>query len=59
MSVYIKILPGVKVRVSKRGLRWSAGPRAARLYVGAGGPWGVQRLGPVSVYCGLGRRRRR
>ncbi len=27
MAVYIRIFPGLKVRVSKRGLRWS--PRAA------------------------------
>src|SRR6266566_7642054 len=25
MAVYIRILPGLKVRVSKRGLRWSLG----------------------------------
>jgi len=38
MGLYVKILPGVKVHVSRRGLRWSLGPRAARLLVGAGGP---------------------
>jgi len=37
MGLYIRIFPSLKVRVSKRGLRRSLGPRAARLHVGAGG----------------------
>lgn len=38
MGVYVKLAPGVRVRISRRGLRWSLGPRAARLHVGVGGP---------------------
>ena len=32
MGIYIRLTPGLKVRVSRRGLRWAIGPRAARLH---------------------------
>lgn len=59
MSVFIKILPGVKVRLGRRGARWAIGPRAARLQVGAGGPGDSTGAGPVSWYRPIRRRRRR
>ncbi len=32
MGIYIRLTPGLKVRVSGRGLRWAIGPRAARVH---------------------------
>ena len=59
MGIYIRLAPGVKVRLGRRGTRWSLGPPAARLHVGAG-PAGVStEAGPVTFYRRLGRRRRR
>ena len=59
MGIYIRLAPGVKVRLGRRGARWSLGPRAARLHAGAG-PAGVStEAGPVTFYRRLGRRRRR
>lgn len=59
MGIYIRLAPGVKVRLGRRGTRWSLGPRAARLHAGAG-PAGVSTgAGPVTFYRRLGRRRRR
>jgi hypothetical protein len=59
VSVYLKIAPGVKIRIGRRGLvRWSLGPRAARLHTGGGYPPGVSTgAGPVTWYRSLRRRR--
>jgi len=59
MSVYIRLAPAVKVRVSKRGLRWAIGPRAARVHVGAGGPGVSTGAGRWTWYKPLRRRGRR
>lgn len=59
MSLYLRIAPGVKVRVSRRGLRWSLGPREARLHFGAGGTGVSTGAGPWTAYRRLGRTGRR
>jgi hypothetical protein len=59
MGVYIRLMPGVKVRITRRGVRWGLGPRAARLHVGAGGSGVSTGAGPFSLYHSLRRRRRR
>lgn len=59
MGLYLRLLPGVKVRVTKRGTRLYLGPRAARIHLGAGGPGISTGAGPVSFYQPLRRRRRR
>jgi hypothetical protein len=58
MSIFIRLTPGLKVRVSRRGLRWAIGPRAARLHAGAGGTGVSTGAGPFSLYRSLHRRRR-
>ena len=40
MGTYARPSRLLKVRITGRGARWSTGPRAARLHVGAGGPGG-------------------
>ncbi len=59
MVVYLRLAPGLKVRITRRGLRWGIGPQAARLHVGAGGTGVSTGAGPFSLYRGLRRRRRR
>ncbi len=59
MGLYIRIFPSLKVRVSKRGLRRSLGPRAARLHVGAGGTGISTGAGWWTWYKPLRRRSRR
>lgn len=59
MGIYLRLLPGVKARVTRRGVRWGIGPRAARVHFGAGGPGVSTGAGPFSVYRGLRRRRSR
>jgi len=60
MSVYLRLAPGVKVRIGRRGTRWSLGPRAARLHTGGGYRAGVSTgAGPFTWYRPLRRRRRR
>ncbi len=60
VSVYIRLAPGVKVRLGRRGARWSIGPRAARIHTGGGGGTGVSTgAGPVTWYRPLRRRRRK
>ncbi|WP_338751889.1 DUF4236 domain-containing protein [Janibacter alittae] len=60
MGFYFRVAPGVRVRLTGRGVRTSIGPRAARLHVGAGGPGVSTGAGPVSHYHGLhGSRSRR
>ncbi|MBU6244791.1 MAG: hypothetical protein KGP12_06205 [Actinomycetales bacterium] len=50
MGFYVRVAPGLKLRLTSRGLRASIGPRAARLHVGAGGPGVSTGAGPVSYY---------
>ncbi len=59
MGLYLRIMPGVKVRITRRGVRWAIGPRAARLHVGARGAGVSTGAGPVSWYRPLRRRRKR
>ena len=59
MGIYVRIAPGVKVRITRRGVRWAIGPRAARLRVGSGGTGVSTGAGPVSWYRPLRRRRKR
>lgn len=61
MSMYLTIIPGLlKVRVGKRGVRTSVGPRWARYHTGGGYRSGVSTgAGPFTWYRGVGRRRRR
>ena len=60
MGIYFKLAPGVRVRIAKRGVRTSIGPRAARLHVGGGYRPGVSTgAGPVTVYHGVGANKRR
>jgi len=49
-----KLAPGVRIRVSNRGVRTSVGPRAARLHVGGGRAGISSGVGPVTVYNTLG-----
>jgi len=56
MGFSIKIMPGVRIRASSRGIRASAGPRAARIHVGGGRTGFSTGVGPVSYYTS-GRRR--
>lgn len=53
MGLYLKLLPGVRIRISGRGVRASVGPRIARVHVGAGGTGVSTGAGPVSLYQGL------
>ena len=59
MGIYVRLMPGVKVRLTRRGVRWGIGPRAARVHFGAGGAGVSTGAGPFTAYRGLRRRRRR
>jgi hypothetical protein len=59
MGIYLRLLPGVKVRLTRRGVRWGVGPRAARAHFGAGGTGVSTGAGPFTWYRELRRRRRR
>lgn len=56
MGFYFKVAPGVRVRLTGRGVRTSVGPRAARLHFGAGGLGVSTGVGPVSYYARVGGR---
>ncbi len=57
--MYFKLVPGVRIRVTKHGLRTSLGPRAARVHVGGGYRAGVSTgAGPVTLYHGVGTSKR-
>lgn len=59
-GVSVKIMPGVRIRASSRGLRTSVGPRIARVHVGGGRSSVSSGLGPFTVSAtGRGRRRTR
>jgi hypothetical protein len=57
MGFYFNVAPGVRIRATSRGLRASAGPRAARVHFGAGGTGFSTGAGPVTLYKSTGRRR--
>jgi hypothetical protein len=59
MGLYLRPSRFLKVRITRRGVRWAIGPRAARLHLGDGGPGISTGGGSVSAYRGLRRRRRR
>ncbi|MGY1741156.1 MULTISPECIES: DUF4236 domain-containing protein [unclassified Blastococcus] len=54
----MKVVPGVRVRVSSRGVRTSIGPRAARVHIGGGRTGFSTGVGPVSYYASAGSGRR-
>ena len=58
--MYFKLAPGVRVRVTKGGVRTSLGPRAARVHVGGGYRGGVSTgAGPFTLYHSVGGTKRR
>jgi hypothetical protein len=58
VGIYFKLAPGVRVRVTTRGVRASLGPRAARVHVGGGYRPGLSTgAGPVTLYHSVGRTR--
>jgi len=60
MAIYLRILPGLKIRIGRRGrTRVGLGPIAARIWFGAGGRGVSTSAGPFTWYRGLRRRRRR
>ena len=48
MGIYVRPSRFLKVRITRRGARWSIRPRAARLHIGAGGPGVSTGAGPFS-----------
>jgi hypothetical protein len=60
MGIYLRLLPGVKVRLTRRGARLGLGPRWLRLHTGGGYRSGVSTGASVFTwYRPLRRRRRR
>jgi len=53
----VKVMPGVRIRASSRGVRTSIGPRAARVHVGGGRTGFSTGAGPVTLYSSVGGRR--
>lgn len=58
MGFSVRVLPGVRVRVSSRGVRTSVGPRAARVHVGGGRTGFSTGVGPFTYYTSGGARSR-
>lgn len=58
-GVSVKIMPGVRIRASSRGLRTSVGPRIARVHVGGGRSSISSGIGPFTASTSAGRRRTR
>src|SRR5690606_8384259 len=54
----LKVMPGVRIGLSSRGLRVSGGPRVARVQMGAGRAGGASGLGPASALASLDRDKR-
>ena len=52
----VKVMPGVRIRASSRGVRTSIGPRAARIHVGGGRTGFSTGAGPVTLYSSAGGR---
>lgn len=59
MGFSVKLAPGVRVRMSSRGVRTSIGPRIARVHVGSGRSGISTGVGPFGYYTSLGGRRSR
>jgi hypothetical protein len=60
MAIYIRLAPGIKIRIGKRGrTRIALGSRLLGAHFGAGGTGVSTGAGPVSLYKALRRRRRR
>jgi hypothetical protein len=59
MGVYFRVAPGVRVKVTSRGVRTSLGPRAARVHVGGYRPGISTGAGPLTLYHGIGGSNRR
>jgi hypothetical protein len=58
MSIYLRLMPGVKVRIGRRGrLQYGLGPRWLRIHGGAGGEGVSTGAGPFTFYRPLRRRR--
>jgi len=51
MGFYFRVVPGVKIRATSRGLRASVGSRAARVHFGAGGAGVSTGAGPFTYYA--------
>jgi len=58
MGFGVRLAPGVRIRVSSRGVRTSVGPRIARVHVGAGRTGFSTGVGPISYYTSVGGSRR-
>jgi hypothetical protein len=58
MGFYFKVAPGVRLKVSSRGVRAGIGPRVARVHVGSGRPGVSTGFGPAGIYAPLSGRRR-
>jgi hypothetical protein len=58
MGFYFKVAPGVRLKVSSRGVRAGIGPRVARVHVGSGRPGISTGIGPAGIYAPLSGRRR-
>jgi hypothetical protein len=56
LSFSVKVMPGVRVRASSRGVRTSIGPRAARVHLGGGRTSFSTGAGPVTLSSSLGGR---
>ena len=56
MGMSVRLAPGVRVRVSSRGVRTSVGPRVARLHVGGGATRCKHRRWPVRLLLSPGQR---
>ena len=50
MGFRIKLAPGVRIRISSRGVRTSVGPRIGRVHVGGGRAGMSTGVGPFSAY---------
>lgn len=59
MGMSLKVLPGVRIRLSSRGMRVSGGPRAARVHVGGGRSGVSTGFGPFGAYTSLTPKKRR
>src|SRR3954452_18160121 len=58
MGFGIRVMPGVRISASSRGIRAGIGPRAARLHVGAGRTGFSSGDGPFTYYTSGGSRSR-
>jgi hypothetical protein len=60
MSIYLRLMAGVKIRIGRRGrVRVGLGRRLLRIHGGAGGRGVSTGAGPVTWYSPLRRRRSR